>query len=188
MLRRKLAKSVEDDPERLEEYYRTNRARFSEPLRLCVQKLLVPLSGNANEAMARLERSRGDLDQGRQALASLAAALGGRVEDPAWTTPSALARSDPRAMAFVLDLRPGQHSAPFRTPTDIVLVRLVERREPQPLVFDKARGRVRDDYMATHRHELYAALSAELLAKAGFEVLRAPLEALLKRPTTADGP
>jgi parvulin-like peptidyl-prolyl isomerase len=182
MLRRKLVQSLDRDPERLEEYYRTNRARFSEPLQLRVQKLVVPLAGGANEAMARLERSAADLDQGGQTLASLAAALGGRVEDPAWTTPSQLARTDPRAAPFVLRLRPGQHSAPYRTETDLVLVRLIERREPQPLPFERARERVQADFLATHRHDRYAALSSDLLGRAGFKVLRPSLEELLRRP------
>jgi peptidyl-prolyl cis-trans isomerase C len=181
-LRQKLTESLERDPAPLEEYYRANQARFSEPLQLRTQVLRVPLSEGANEAMARLERARSDLDQGRQTLASLATALGGRVEEASWATPSELARSDPRAASYVLRLRPGQHSAPYRTETDLVVVRLLERREPQPLPFDKARERVRDDYIATHRRELYTSLSTDLLAKAGFQVDRARLEDLLKRP------
>jgi parvulin-like peptidyl-prolyl isomerase len=132
--------------------------------------------------MARLERSAADLDRGRQTRSSLAAALGGRVEEPAWATPSQIARTDPRAAAFVMRLRPGQHSAPYRTEKDLVVVRLLERREPQPMPFDEARARVRDDFLATHRQERYAALSSDLLGKAGFQVMRASLEDLLRRP------
>jgi peptidyl-prolyl cis-trans isomerase C len=181
LLRRKLVQAVEREPAVLEEHYRTNRARFSEPLELRVQKLVIPLAGAANETMARLEGSVGPLDQGRQSLASLAAALGGRVEEQDWATPSQIARTDPRAAGFVMRLRPGRHSPPYRTEKDIVMVRLVERKEPRPLPFDQARERVRDDYLATHRQERYAALSADLLGRAGFKLVQGNLEALLRR-------
>jgi hypothetical protein len=138
--------------------------------------------------MASLERAREDLDKGGQRLAGLAKALGGSLEEPAWATLTQIARTDPRATAFVLGLRPGQHSPPFRTATGIVMLRLVERRDPEPLPFAKAQEQVRDDFLAAHRHQQYAALSSELLAQARLQVVRPRLEEMLQRPLAAEEP
>jgi parvulin-like peptidyl-prolyl isomerase len=88
---------------------------------------------------------------------------------------------------LVVDLHAGQHSAPFRSENGLVVLRLIERREPVTLPFDKARERVRDDFLATHRHELFVALSAELLDGARFEIVKPRLEELLKQPVAAEG-
>jgi parvulin-like peptidyl-prolyl isomerase len=186
-LRRRLLEAVDKDASRLEEYYRTNSARFSEPLQFHVQRLVVPLGSSANTTMERLERARAELDQGKETLAALASALGGHVEEPVWVTPSKLAHSDPRAAGLVVDLHAGQHSAPFRAENGLVVLRLIERREPVTLPFDKARERVGADYLATHRHELFVALSTELLDGARFEIVRPRLEELLKQPVAAEG-
>jgi len=180
--RKRLMRRLDDDPRRLEKYYEENRGRFSEPLKLRLQRLTVPFGENANAVMARLEAARPDLDRGRQTLAGLATELGGKVAEEGWLTLPQLAQgSGGRAAHLALDLTPGQHSAPYHTASGIEVIRLLERRDPTPLPFDQVRERVRAELLASHGSEERAALVGEVLDAAHFKVRPAQLEAMLRR-------
>jgi len=183
-LRSRLVARVDRDPKRLEDYFQANRGRFSQPLRVRVQRLSVPLGKNGNETMARLERARGPLDAGRQDFARLAAEVGGTVSEPAWEMPSQLALREKSAAPPAAALKPGRYSPPYRNGDQIEMVRVLERVEPQPLPFEQVRDRVRTDLLVSRRHEEYAALVQELLAARRFTVARPQLEAMLTRPVS----
>lgn len=180
-LRRRLADRVDRDPRRLQEYYDANRSRFSTPLRLQVQRLRLPLKGNANQAMARLERARADIDAGRLDLARLAADLGGVVLEPAWELPTQLALRERRPPATAVALKAGSTSPPYRAGDSIEMAVVLQRAEPQMQPLEKIRDRVRLDLLVTHRHDEHEALVKEMLAARHYAVVRAELEAMLKR-------
>jgi parvulin-like peptidyl-prolyl isomerase len=186
-LRNRMMARVDRDPKRLEDYYQANRGRFSQPLRLRVQRLSVPLAANANEVMARLERARAELDAGRQDFARLAAEVGGTVSEPGWEMPTQIALRVKSAAPPAAALKPGRHSPPYRNGDRIEMVRVLERVEPQALPFEQVRDRVRTDLLVSRRHEEYSALAQELLTQRRFAVARPELEAMLNRPV-ASGP
>jgi hypothetical protein len=177
-LRRRLQAAAAAAEERLREYHEIHRRRFSEPLRLRVRRLAVPLSDAANAHMARLEAVRPELAAGAAGLAGLAAELGGRVEEPGWQTLEELARRDPRGAEQALELTPGGYSPPYRTETELALIHLLERREPEPLPFTAVRDRVAEEYLRHHGEEVYGELARELLDAAGYRVLEERLEAV----------
>jgi hypothetical protein len=186
-IRKRLVERIEREPRRLEDYYQANRSRFSTPLRLRVQRLSVPLKGDANQVMARLERARAELDERRLDFARLAAEVGGTLLEPAWEVPTQLAEREKRPSSPVAALKPGRHSAPYRTTDHIEMVRVMERAEPQVQPLDKVRDRVLADLLVTHRHDEYAALVETVLAGRGYQVVRSELEAMLKRPAPKAG-
>ena len=184
-LRKRMVVRIDREPQRLEDYYQANRGRFSQPLRLRVQRLSVPLTASANAVMARLERARTELDAGRQDFARLAAEVGGTVSEPAWEAPTQLALREKSAAPPAAALKPGRHSPPYRNGDRLEMVRVLERDEPQPVPFERVRDWVRMDFLVSHRHEEYAALAQEVLSGRRFEVVRPDLEAMLKRPVAA---
>jgi parvulin-like peptidyl-prolyl isomerase len=184
-LHQRLAARIDADPRRLQDYYDANRARFSAPLRLKVQRLSVPLTADANQAMARLERARAELDAGRLDFARLATELGGTVSEPAWELPTQIAERERRPVATAVGLKPGRHGAPYRNEDRIEMVRIVERAEPAIQPLDQIRDRVRTDLLVTHREDEYAALAQEILSGRKFTVVRTELEAMLKRPVAS---
>lgn len=186
-LQKRLAARIDADPGRLQEYYEANRGRFSTPLRLKVQRLSVPLGGGADQAMARLERARPQLDAGRLDLAALSSELGGTLSEPAWELPTQVAQRERRPVASTVGLQPGRHGAPYRREDRIEMMRVLERVEPAMQPFDRIRERVRTDLLVTHREDEYAALVEEILAGRKFAVVRAELEAMLKRPPVSGG-
>lgn len=186
-LRNRMVARVEREPRRLEDYYEANRGRFSAPLRVRVQRLSVPLTGSANEVMARLERAQAELDAGREDFARLAAQVGGTLSEPAWEVPTQLVMREKSAALPAAALQPGRHSPPYRYGDHIEMVRVLERVEPEPQPFEKVRDRVRQDFLISHRHEEYAALAAEVLEGRSFRVARAELEAMLRRPVSSGG-
>jgi parvulin-like peptidyl-prolyl isomerase len=185
-LRKRLAERIERDPKRLQDYYDANRSRFSTPLRLRVQRVTVPLKGDANQVMARLERSRPEVEAGRLDLARLAADLGGTLQDPAWELPSQVAQRERRPPAQAAGLKAGRVSPPYRTEDRIEMARVLERAEPEPQPLEKVRERVRTDLLVTQRQDEYASLVEETLSARRYAVVRPELEAMLKR--AAAGP
>jgi PPIC-type peptidyl-prolyl cis-trans isomerase-like protein/parvulin-like peptidyl-prolyl cis-trans isomerase-like protein len=186
-LHKRMAARIDADPRRLQEYYEANRARFSTPLRLKVQRLSVPLAGDANQTMARLERARQELDAGRLAISRLAADLGGTVTEPAWELPTQVARRERRPVATSVGLKPGKHGAPYRIEDRIEMLRVLERSEPSAQPLDQIRDQVRTDLLVTHREDEYTALVQEILSARKYAVVRTELEAMLKRPVSSGG-
>jgi parvulin-like peptidyl-prolyl isomerase len=182
-LRKRLVERLDRDPRRLQDYYDANRGRFSSPLRLRIQRLSVPLTGDANRAMARLERARTELDSGRLAFDRLATEVGGTLLEPAWELPTQLAEREQRLASPVSNLKAGHYSSPYRTEDHIEMVKVLERAEPELQALDKVRDKVRADFLATHRADEYGALVQEVLAERHYAVVRPELEAMLKRPT-----
>jgi len=181
-LRRRLAERIDRDPRRLQDYFEANRNRFSTPLRLRVQRLSAPLSGNANQVMARLERARAELDAGRLDFARLAAEVGATLQEPAWELPTEMALRENRPVAQVVGLKAGRHSAPYRTEDRIEMARVLERAEPQPQPLESIRDQVRTDLLFNRRQDEYAAFVEETLAGRRYALVRAELEAMLRRP------
>jgi parvulin-like peptidyl-prolyl isomerase len=183
-LRQRLAERVDRDPKRLQDYYEANRARFSTPLRLRVERLSVPLRGDANQVMARLERARTDLDAGRLDFAALAREVGGTLLPPEWELPTRIAQRERRPFSPTT-AQAGRYSTPYRTIDHIEMTKVLERSEPEVQPLEKIREQVRTDLLLTHRQAEYGALVEETLAARHYAAVPTELEAMLKRPIAA---
>ena len=177
-LRRRLLAEITAEEDRLRAYHRLHQKRFSEPLRLRLRRLSLPLNSEANARMATLEARHPELDHGATALEQLAAELGGELEELGWLTLQELSASSPRAAQAALELEPGSYSPPFRSESRLELIQLQERREPVPLPFREVRDRVAEDYLLHRGQEVYARLESRLLAGAGFELIERSLDVL----------
>ncbi|MCP4658645.1 MAG: hypothetical protein GY856_24810 [bacterium] len=178
-LRRRLEEYVGEDTERLREHYEKNRKRYSEPLRLRMRRLVIPLSSQGVEQMATLERACDDLNAGRRTLDELAAELGGRTEELGWQTLDQLRTLSPIAARLAVDLQAGAFSPPYRNVEHLELVQALERREPQPQSLERARGQVIRDYLSQHGGEVHRDLTEALLAENAFRLLPERLEELV---------
>ena len=65
-------------------------------------------------------------------LTDLGRRLGGEVKDLGWRSLDELERAAPGITNWALELQPGRHSAPFRTPRMIVVAKVLSRRDPEP--------------------------------------------------------
>lgn len=184
-LRTRLQARIDRNPQRLQAYYDANRARFSTPLRLQVQRLSVPLAADANQRMARLERARAELDAGRLEFARLAAEMGATLSEPAWELPTQIAQRERRPVAEVVGLKVGRYGAPYRSENRIEMIRVEARAEPELQPLEPIKDRVRTDLLMTHREDEYGALVQEVLSERHFSVVRAELEAMIRRPAVA---
>jgi len=171
-LRRLLRAEV--DEEALGRYFEDNRQRYATPLLIRAEVLSVPLSRSAPRHMAELERARAELDAGRTSLPDLARRLAGEVADQGWLTLGQLEQVASGMSYWVLELRPGRHSAPFRTARRIVVVKVLSRREPEPQSLEAARPRVVEDYLRHHGQALRADLTARWLREKRFRTAGAP--------------
>ncbi len=176
---RGLRRRLNQQPERLRQYYDSNKLRFSSPLRLEVRRLTVPVAAaSADRAMTRLERATTDSGAAGQRLAAAAADLGGEIEELGWKTLGELARLDRRWARLAAGLSAGELSAPLSAESAVEMLEVQARREPEPLPFATVLERVRAAYLENHRQDLYREWLDETLAEAGLEVFLERLEGL----------
>ncbi len=168
-LQGELASRVRRDEAALRAYHALHQRRFSEPLRLRLTWLTVPLSSRANQNMIRLETARADLDAGKRTLAAEAEALGGQIEAADWQTLDQIRGRAATAAKLAVELDVGAHSAPFRYRDALHVLRVEARREPVLRTFEAAVGPVVADYLEHHGTEVLAAYREGLLADGGFE-------------------
>lgn len=179
-LEERLAEYLAEQPHLLQEHYEANAMRFTNPLRLELLRLVVPLGADPVSVMARLEAAREALDAGDLELAALATELGGRVEDLGWVTVVELQRLEPRAVLFIDRLFPGQHSAPFSGRAGLQLLHLVDREAPLPLPYSEALGELRNDLLSNHQGELIAAFADQILRDSKLEIFSDRLQYLIE--------
>ncbi len=175
----KVAAEAKADPERLQRFYDVNRMRFTNPLRLDLLRLRLPLaSGDRVAVMKRLEQVCAAPDR----FAEVAAEFGGDVQRLGLMDFAELRRSDPRAATFAVELATGDCSPAFRNGPFLELIQVAERVDPRPLPLASIRDRVHKRYLRTHYQELDRAWSDRLLKEAGLQVLPERLRSLVTSP------
>lgn len=173
----KIRNVVASAPEAVRDFFEVNRRRFSSPLEIKLERLSVPLrEARAAQDMARLEQFRTQLEGGDTTLEAVAEALGGTVEAFDFSTLAELGAREPKLARFAPAIPSGHHSAPFSTPETLELVRVTDRREPEPLSFEAVRDQAQAAYLERNGQRLYEDLRAQILDDAGFRFLDADLE------------
>lgn len=183
---RQMLAIVAAQEQELRSFFGNNRLRYSEPLRLRLDRLQVPIGDldTAAKQMTRLEDAVEKLNRGELDFASLAEDLGGTVMDMQWTTFDRLRAQLPRAAQLVAPLESGQVSPPFRTTAFLVILRVSERREPEALLFESVRDRVAIDYIENRGQVVYVEMCNELLKAHDYRPLT---ERLVSMATSTTG-
>jgi parvulin-like peptidyl-prolyl isomerase len=176
----KLRVAVDSDPARLRTFYDDNRRRFTSPLQLRLRRLSIPLAEDAAARMGSLERLVPELEAGRQTLEEAAAELSGDLQELGWVTLGQLRELDPKLARFAAGIPAGGYSPPYSTADRLSIVRVLERREPEPLPYERVRDPVRAAYLERHGQRLYEELRQELLGEAGFRFLEDRFESLIR--------
>ncbi len=179
-LESKLAAWLSQSPEKLRTHYENNQNRFTSPLSVNLTRLIVPLSDNPSQRMARLENARVQLDQGEVTLQNLSDEMNGEIRDTGMLNATHLATLDPQAARFAFVLDVGTHSPPYRVPEGLSLFKVTDRREPaiQPLAM--VRPQVVNDYLENYSVSIYEELSDALLDEHEFELARQYLDGAFK--------
>lgn len=176
----RLKLAVDSDPARLQEFFHDNRRRFTSPLRLKILRLSLPLDEDSATHMATLERLGPELDAGTKTLEEVATTLSAKVETLDWKTLQQLGEIEPKLLLFAGGLATGRHSPPFTTEGHIEMLRVLERKEPEPLAYEQVRGPVQAAYRDRHLQRLYDELRAEVLGQAEFRIRESELETLIR--------
>lgn len=157
-------------------YFEANSRRFSSPLILDAEVLVVPIPDRgSNEMMDRL--SRLDHDPAVDRLEAAASALGGEVGRVEAVTLDQFRRWNQKVGAIVSALEVGRCSPPVRVGDSVVVVELERRLEPEPQPFATVADEVVWSYLSDHQREVYDRWSGKLLDEAGFRVFDDRLEA-----------
>ncbi|MEM9595995.1 MAG: peptidyl-prolyl cis-trans isomerase [Acidobacteriota bacterium] len=176
---RKLEAWVGGQDHLVRQHYERNAMRFALPPRLDVSRLGVPKGPGALDRLTRLEQAVGELDAGAVQLETLAASLGGRVESLGARTPAQLAARDAGAVPFLTRLRAGEHSPPFQTGEELVILRIDGRREPEERPLAAVRPAVVRSLVEQQGAELFAEMRAEMLQEASFQLDEGAIAELL---------
>lgn len=164
------------EPEMLEEYYQSNRRRFSSPLFLEVSALVLPLPDRgAGTIMDRLALLGHDSADDR--LDTAATELGGTVERMGKVTLGSLMRWNSKAARILSAIDVGECSPPIRIGDSIVVIEVTERWEPEPLPFVEVSDQVAWAYITDHRQVMYEQVTTRILDEAGYDPNEEKIEA-----------
>ncbi|MEM9557595.1 MAG: peptidyl-prolyl cis-trans isomerase [Acidobacteriota bacterium] len=166
------------DDERLRVHYRRHSGKFSQPVRVSLSRLRIPVDQVDSAAMGRLEAAVTSLDRGSTRLEDLAVQEPGAVLDTLHDrTLLQLQVEDPRAAPMAFALQPGEHTPPFSSRNGWVsILRLDARRDAEPIEFAQARTLVAEDLLATQGPLLYTEWSRRLLDENGLAIRRTELD------------
>jgi len=186
MRERALLDEAKLDSAAIEAYFEVNRRRFSSPLILDAEVLVVPIPDHgSNEIMNRL--SRLDLDPSGDRLEAAASEMGGEVGRVEAVTLVQLRRWNQNVARIVSALEVGHCSGPVRVGNSVVVVELRRRSEPEPQPFATVADEVIRSYLNDHRREVYERWSGRLLEGAGFRIFEEWLEAFWRGGGVVDG-
>ncbi len=167
-LRKKMVFHVEKDPLLLRDYYEHNHMRFSSQAEVRLVRLAKKIGPDAASIMARLEQAKQSLDHGSLDLISVAEELEMELEDLGLVNANQLAMKDPFAAKLAFSLKPGEHSFPYNTGAELVLLKVESKKEPQARPFSVVYDAVLNQYLASNSQIIYEAIAEEALAQAGF--------------------
>ncbi len=177
---RSMVASLADREADVRSFYDNNRSRYTEPLRLKLRRMTVPVSDprQAAEHMAQLESALAEGSEDATEVAALVQRLAGQTEDMDWMTFDTLMVRLPRVAEFVAPLSAGEMTPPFRSREALEILMVLERKEPGVLPFEAARERVSEDYLEYHGQQVYGELRDAWLASRSYRPLEDRLAAL----------
>jgi len=171
----------------LEAYFKANSLRFSSPLVVDANVLVISIPDrDSNVMMGRL--SRLDLDPASDRLALAASEMGGQVGRVESVTLSQFRRWNEKVARLVSGLDVGRCSQPVRVGDSVVVVEVTRRVEPEPRPFATVTDQVVVSYLNDHRREIYENWSRRLLEEADLRIFDDRLAAFWRNEGVIDRP
>ncbi|MCZ6725981.1 MAG: hypothetical protein O7A98_01345, partial [Acidobacteria bacterium] len=183
MQRRELLARIEQDPDALKSFFARESGRFAGPLRLRIERLVVPLGRDSGAAMAELEAALDALAIGDVSLAQLAERVGGSVEEPVWKTLEDLRSEGGNARTRLAAVPVDGFARPVSNGREIEMVHVLDRSAPEVPSFESVLEEVKEAYLQANGVRLYEELVTERLQASGFRVVDANLALFAERAT-----
>jgi parvulin-like peptidyl-prolyl isomerase len=183
-----LRRLIDEDPTRLEGFYRDRAARFSTPLELDLERLTVEAEGDRlKRTMLALQDRYRAAAPGALDLEVLATEFAGHVDALGWIRVGDLG-GDTTISGMIADLAIGESSPPFTGDGVVHMVRVRGRREPEPRALAAILDEVRDAYVAELGQSLYREWRSRLLADGAAKILSERLEGVREAAYPHQGP
>ncbi|MFK8011138.1 MAG: peptidyl-prolyl cis-trans isomerase [Marinicellaceae bacterium] len=154
---------LNNKPEIINQYYQSNVMRFATPVRLNLQRLVIPKNGNDN-IMSLLESSIESLDNGEMSLDQLAEKYKGKIYNLGWKNTNQLANIDKQILKYAFLLQVNEFSPPFTNESFYSILKLVDKKEPKAQELSQVRQQVVNDYIANNSAGIFSQISQELIA------------------------
>lgn len=154
---------LNNKPEIINQYYQSNVMRFATPVRLNLQRLVIPKNGNDN-IMSVLESSIESLDNGEMSLDQLAEKYKGKIYNLGWKNTNQLANIDKQILKYAFLLQVNEFSPPFTNESFYSILKLVDKKEPKAQELSQVRQQVVNDYIANNSAGIFSQISQELIA------------------------
>lgn len=158
----KMVNHLNKKPQLLSEYFEKNRKRFSTPVRLKLQRLMIPKIDQL-DAMPELELAIESLENKEMSLSDMALRYQGRVQNLGWKNVNQLASIDRQMLKYAFLLKIGEFSPPFTNSNFYTILHLQDKKEPVEQEFLQVRQQVIKEYIVDHGADLYREISQELL-------------------------
>lgn len=181
-----IERTLDSDPELLNQWFEVNKARFMTPVRLEVSRLVVPLIAAKVETIVPALEALGREEISLTALDQTAERLGGRVEHDGWETLNELAAIRPMAARLASTLETGRVSPPYRTRSTLEVLTVNDRQEPELQVLAVVYDRVRAEYLSTNAAGVYGRWASASLEEAGLRVITERLPGVAPQSPSLD--
>ncbi|MEO8274608.1 MAG: peptidyl-prolyl cis-trans isomerase [Thermoanaerobaculia bacterium] len=186
-LEERLEKAALARKDEMERFYDDNKFLYQSPLRFKLRMLSIPIGASPSSQLTALGKAQSELESGRMKLETLAAQMGGRVQDAGWSTARDLESFEPKIRYFLADMTSPGFSVPFQFNQELCIIEVVERREPEVRPYSDVSAAVLRDFIERRRQDLFRSVQEEALRRGHYryreEGVRAHLG--LAPPTTS---
>ncbi len=158
----KMVSYLNNHPDVVQQYYDKNRMRFATPVRVKLQRLVVPKVDQL-DIMPELESVIESLEKGDVSMQDLANQYHGKVQNLAWRKADQLAAIDKQILNYAFLLKVGEYSPPYTNAQFYSILHLLDRKESQEQELIQVRTEVIRDYVANNAAQLYSQISQDLL-------------------------
>jgi hypothetical protein len=188
MQRRELLARIEQDPEALTSFFARESGRFAGPLRLRIERLVVPLGSGSGAVMAQLAAAVDGLAIGDVSLEELAERVGGSVEEPVWRTLEDLRSEGGNTRARLAAVAIDGFTRPVSNGREIEIVHVLDRSAPEVPSLESVLEEVREAYLQVNGVRLYRELVEDRLQASNFRVVDVNLALFAQRATGLSDP
>ena len=160
----KLKSYINKHPELIKEYFNKNRKRYTTPIKLNIQLLMIPITDEIN-LMPMLEASREKLNNKEIILEELTDKYNGKILISGLMTTQQLAKLNKNIISFAADLEINRHSAPFTSNGHYNIIKLIDKISEKPNLLTVIREKVVNDYIKNYKSQIYIDMTRSYIDK-----------------------
>ncbi len=158
----KLKSYINQHPDLINSYFKKNKMRFSTPVQVKLERLIIPRKGQEN-AMNQLELAVEKLDDGSLSFNELAQEYNGQVQQLDYLTSIDLQKIAPQIINFAFLLKVNEHSPPFTTRNAFTIIKLIDRKEATERPLSSVRKHVIQQYVNENAADIFKRINKQLL-------------------------